>query len=271
MQLRSTTVAAACALMICAPSPGSAQSLDDLTKAREHFEQGRVYHAQERYENAIEEFKRAYALSKRSALLFNIGQSYRLAGKKKLARDAYLRYLTTQDATFRTVARSHVAALTRALEIERLEAERRDQARAEERARQRRAREAETARHMQRVEAAARSRRTMRFAGLITIGAGVAGLAVGAKYGLDARGFANDIRTNTETEPWPEDILDKFDRGESAERKMLIIGGIGAGTVVAGTVLYWLGTRPRAVERARTQVVPVVQSTAIAVAITHRF
>jgi len=90
--------------------------------------------------------------------------------------------------------------------------------------------------------------RTLRYVGLATVGLGVVAAAAGIKFGLDARGASNVLSTHTG--PWTHDDEIRFENGRTANRNMYIAYGVGAGLVVTGGVLYYLG--------ARAHVAPVV-------------
>jgi len=60
-------------------------------------------------------------------------------------------------------------------------------------------------------------------------------LAVGGKFGLDAKSLEQDVTGNT---VWSQK---DFDDGQDAERNALLFFGIGGAAVVTGGVLYWLG------------------------------
>src|SRR4051794_19764365 len=61
-------------LMLTAAS-AHAQTTDD-ERARTHFEAGRSYYEQARYDDASREFQNAFDLSGRSALLLNLSQAH---------------------------------------------------------------------------------------------------------------------------------------------------------------------------------------------------
>ncbi len=69
------------ALMLCSllsAAKVSAQVSDD-ERARTHFESGRSYYEQARYDDAAREFQEAFQLSGRPALLLNLSQAYERA------------------------------------------------------------------------------------------------------------------------------------------------------------------------------------------------
>lgn len=62
-------------LIVFAAARADAQVSDD-ERARTHFEAGRSYYEQARYDDSAREFKEAFALSGRPALLLNLSQAY---------------------------------------------------------------------------------------------------------------------------------------------------------------------------------------------------
>ena len=64
-------------LLLAVALPASAQN---DTEARVHFDSGALYYEEARYPEAVEEFRRAYELSERAGLLFNMSQCYERMG-----------------------------------------------------------------------------------------------------------------------------------------------------------------------------------------------
>ena len=75
-----------------ASAPAWAQSSDDEL-GRRHFESGVAYLQESDYENALKAFDKAYALSKRPAILLNIATVHERRGDSKAAIEALKRYL----------------------------------------------------------------------------------------------------------------------------------------------------------------------------------
>ena len=65
----------------------------DVTAAREHFRKGKVLFDLQRYLEAAKEYEAAYEAKDDPALLYNIGQAYRLGGDTQKALGAYRSYL----------------------------------------------------------------------------------------------------------------------------------------------------------------------------------
>jgi tetratricopeptide (TPR) repeat protein len=74
------------------PAPTKAQQ-EDVEAARQHFTRGRRLFDLQHYLDAAREYEQAYELRDDPALLFNIGQAYRLGGEYAKAVGAYKAYL----------------------------------------------------------------------------------------------------------------------------------------------------------------------------------
>lgn len=70
-----------------------AQGLSDDERAATHFRVAQEFFEREAFEEALVEFQRAFALSDRPQLLFNIGLSHDRLGQWAEARDNYERFL----------------------------------------------------------------------------------------------------------------------------------------------------------------------------------
>jgi tetratricopeptide (TPR) repeat protein len=99
----------------------------DDAQARELFLEGDEAYAEADYERAATLFMRAYELSGRPALLFNLGNAYERMGAYDRAAEALQRYLDSPEARDREVIERRIARLEeahrrRVEEIARLEA-----------------------------------------------------------------------------------------------------------------------------------------------------
>lgn len=89
--------ALAIAGLLCSmPAPALADSDDE--KAREAYYTGDNHYAAGRYEQALEHFEKAYALSKRPQLLYNIANAYERMGEYEAAAGYLRRYLKSPEA-----------------------------------------------------------------------------------------------------------------------------------------------------------------------------
>jgi tetratricopeptide (TPR) repeat protein len=80
-------------------------------EAQQLTEQGLAHYNVGEYDKAIDEFKRAYLISKRPALLFNIAQAQRLKGDCKEALQTYKAYLRADPAANRSKIESRIAEM----------------------------------------------------------------------------------------------------------------------------------------------------------------
>lgn len=76
-----------------APAPGGPDNASLDAEARGIFLAGKAAYGDARYEDALRHFKRAYELSKRPVLLFNIGQAADKLRRDQEALDAFEGYL----------------------------------------------------------------------------------------------------------------------------------------------------------------------------------
>jgi hypothetical protein len=121
----------------------------------------------------------------------------------------------------------------------------------------------------------------LRIAGMATAGAGVVALAVGIKYGLDARRISNDLSDHDAMAPndgmWTEAELKSQAVGKRAEKRMFIGTGLGAAFIAGGAVLYYLGHREResaaeaAPETEGISAAPVIDTDTLGFALSGRF
>jgi tetratricopeptide (TPR) repeat protein len=82
---------------------------------------------------------------------------------------------------------------------------------------------------------ARRPGRGLKTAGLVAGGVGVAAMAAGVYFGLQAQSLSTDVAEHY--------VPGDFSRGEAANRNMLVSYGIGGAALVTGGVLYYLGVQ----------------------------
>lgn len=101
--------------VLCAPPSVSAQGSD--AEARALFNAGEVAYSEGRYESALDYFRRAYDLSGRALLLYNIGSAAEHVRQDAAALEAFERYLrdTPEDAPHRVAVAARVEFLRRTL------------------------------------------------------------------------------------------------------------------------------------------------------------
>lgn len=106
----SQCAALVAALALFAPFAVRAQTTIAPAEASRHFDRGYLLAQQGSLEDAIEEFKLAYALQPHASVLYNLGQAYAASGRAVEAIAALERFLTETPATD-TQRRSHAASL----------------------------------------------------------------------------------------------------------------------------------------------------------------
>lgn len=94
MRSTSLAVAALAALTLAAPSALAQESAED-ERARLHFEAGRSYYEEGNYEEALDEFRRAYTLSNRPVLLMNIAHCQERLGQWAEAAESLEQFIAT--------------------------------------------------------------------------------------------------------------------------------------------------------------------------------
>ena len=191
-----------------AQGKGSKPTPAQMQQAKRHYANAKDHHEHKEYDAAATEYEKAYALFASPEFLFNVAQVYRLAGKTQLALDRYETYLEL-DPTGRGAADARVNIVK--LKAELAEIKRREEAEAAKRAE-----EAKRAQESQPSEVTPDSQSStetstslttssggnggggkgMRTAGLATAGVGIVALGLGIKFGLDAKGFNDDVESN---------------------------------------------------------------------------
>ena len=92
---------------------------DSKTAAKEHYARGTSYYDLGKYDDAIKEFEAAYQLKNDPAFLYNLAQSYRLAGNEERALHFYKTYLRyVPKAPKRAEIEDRIAALERQMATE---------------------------------------------------------------------------------------------------------------------------------------------------------
>jgi len=107
-------------LTICVVSPSAARAESDVEtrqQAKEHYEMATRFYDVGKYGEAINEYEQAYLLIEDAALLFNIGQAYRLWDKPEDAMRAYKNYLRRRpEASNRTDVERKIADLEKVID-----------------------------------------------------------------------------------------------------------------------------------------------------------
>ncbi|HEX3905357.1 MAG TPA: tetratricopeptide repeat protein [Polyangia bacterium] len=251
---------------------------DNRDDAKKHFQAGKRHHDAGEWDAALAEYLHAYQLDPSPAFLFNIGQVYRLKGDRDKALDYYQRYLeAAPHAQGSEEARAFAAKLkteldaeaaarqTQAAEVARVQAE--EQRRAEEAQQQ----TLEADRHAAEVaranaaEARRKAERRLRYAGIASAAAGAVAIALGVKFGIDARDLQREV-TNPSLTMWTTGLDQAASDGQSKNLAMEISIGVGSALVVGGAVLVFLGRPSHEIA-----VAPLVGAHATGAALGWRF
>lgn len=116
--LRFTLLVAAfgTTLSLSLPAAGQAPSTGADHEARALFDAGNLAFSEGRYENAVEHFQRAYELSRRPELLYNIGVAAERLRRDAVALQAFRDYLAqVPDTAQRAAVESRIAILEAAV------------------------------------------------------------------------------------------------------------------------------------------------------------
>jgi tetratricopeptide (TPR) repeat protein len=255
-------------ILLAASAPALA---DDKAKAKKLYDDGLKSYNIAEYADAIKAWKEAYSLSKKSILLFNIGQAYRLDGDCKMAMRFYDTYQREEpnpknqdelDAALALCAKAGDKPADKPpagdKPSDKTQPRPIDKAPVADKA-------AEGSHEVaqpiddgdqgegEQVDAPASSSGGLRKIG---IGVGVLGVVlggVGIYFALDSKSAA-DENAAWEGE-WDQTHMDIEARGESSASKAWILGGAGVAAIAAGAVMFAIGG-PKATETSSVSVVP---------------
>lgn len=210
--------------------------------ARSHFRVGQLMYGEGRFEEAAAEFDRAYALSGRSALLYNAYLAHRDAGRLREATERLRGYLqATVDAPNREALEQRLSAMEETLAEQERIAAMSEEERAELEAERRRvAEEAEQHRlEAERQRQALERSRARRSPGpYIVLGTGGALVIAGAITGVIAGTRVRDIEDNCPDDRCPSGFDLQSER--DAARRMSITTDVllatGGATAVVGLI-----------------------------------
>lgn len=241
----------------------------------EHAARGEPQEARSAYGLAAEAYSKAFELYEHPAFIYNLAQMRRLRGELRRAIRAYETYLVLDpDGAQAGTARTFIAQLTLALDAEEsqpepaaLDATRPDPASHTEAApvessgpasgasEPASSRSTGNAPPSPMTEAGGLSATTSppgapagrgpRVAGVVTAAVGLAGLGLGVKFGLDARAASREVSDKPPGEPWDPSDRQRIQRGEDAERNMIISLSLGGAALVTGGILYVYGASQR--------------------------
>lgn len=233
----------------------------------EHAGRGEQQEAHDAYGLAAEAYSKAFELYEHPAFIYNLAQMRRLRGEQRRAIRAYETYLVLDPGGAQAgTARTFVAQLTLALDAEEsqsgpaaVDATRPNPGGGTETApapgEQATAKpgqepgnpQASSTMGSQELTATtspgrdADAGRGLRVAGMVSVAVGIVGLGLGVKFGLDARAASQELSDKQPGEPWDPSDRRRVQRGEDAERNMIISMSLGGAALVAGGALYVFG------------------------------
>ncbi len=200
-------------------------------EARARFEAGSMAYEQGRYESALNDFRQAYELSHRPALLFNIGTAAQNLRRDREALEAFEQYLRElPDATNRAAVESRIEILRRA--VERPEEE-----------------EEEEEQHLEETTptSAPSAGPPIPALALVISGAAVTlvGVALLGAYGADAA----TVTGATAGTMW-SDVQAAYDRTEALSAAGGVLLGVGVAALAVGVILWVITPNQPSSERA---------------------
>jgi tetratricopeptide (TPR) repeat protein len=228
------------------------------SEAERLYTKGQEAYDERHYDVALALWQRSYGLSKLPALLFNLAQAYRLrgeAGDCARAAESYRRFIELDPGSARRATAE--ALLDELEECAKASPGSPDQSDEEPPARVQPAADPEAA--AQDPGGSVRSapdtgsiRSTTRdlgapkrSAGMIVASGGAVAAVVGLYFGDRARRLADEVSEACAGGCHWGGVAARDAEGRSAERTQWILYGVGAGGLIAGAALYYLGTRGR--------------------------
>jgi tetratricopeptide (TPR) repeat protein len=238
------------------------QSPAAITRAaRDHYERGMKHYNLGEFEDAIAEFKQAYALSSAPALLFNLAQASRLKKDYEQALQFYRTYLRlSPNATNRADAEGRIAELDGLLKARAKEKEREAVVTPEPPA----ARPVETpapapppvAKAVMAWVPPPHWGRRERSLGLALAGGGAASLIAAVGLGLAAKSAESELdRLASTTGTWSDHYKTVYQQGQAEAAAATALYIVGGAALVGGTALAVVGIRRERLAR-QLSVVP---------------
>jgi tetratricopeptide (TPR) repeat protein len=232
----------------------AASEAEQRERAKPFYIDARRQHENEEYLAAADNYLAAYREYPKPAFIYNAAQVYRLGGELEKALEHYKKYLGLEpDGEGARYASEFVAAIEKKLAEP---PEPRDPAPADPADPE--PKEGDAAADLTVGDASGEVRpeplpvvskkmvaaegQNKRLIGLGLNGAGVVLVGVGVGFGLHARSLDQEASEFTGSF---DELEDLYDRGEAADRNMVIFLSAGAVTAAAGGLLYYLGSRDR--------------------------
>jgi tetratricopeptide (TPR) repeat protein len=229
-----------CGIAFAGPKPKTdpAQAKADVL-----FEKGQASYQAGQYQEAIEQFKQAYALVKDPVYLFNVAQSYRKVADCVNAHDYYTQY---QSEAPNAENKDKVNQWLRELQpcVDQRRNEQDAARRAEEAERQRKEEEARRAAEAAKpVPTEVDGGKPLRIAGIATGALGLTALTVGIVYGIKSQNIKNQVADMCSMRcQWDSTEITDLDAAGNRANTRAKIGYIAGGiATVVGAGLYVFG------------------------------
>lgn len=216
------------------------------SEAERLYTAGQKAYDDKRYDEAVAAWERSYALSHVPALLFNLGQAYRLRaqpGDCSKASDAYQRFLALDKASAqRAKATGFIAELRPCVAAEDRGSEPPKQEPPAPPAQP----PAVTHEPPPPVVHVDQPGHGKRIASYVAGAAGLGLAATGVYFGSRARSLGNEVSDACRNGCDWDTVADKDAEGRSAARKQWVFLGLGGVGLATAGVLYWLDSREHA-------------------------
>ena len=239
------------ALLTCILLPAVASAQGDTDLAKGYYKLGVNLYNRADYEEALDQFQKAYKHSGKAALFHNIARCYESLGKHEEAVKHYERYLEEGKPADADVIKARIANLKRLI--------------AKKKAREKPKPASQPAKPVTKPIVAPKPKpqplkplpvpaapgRPMRTAGWVLVGVGGATLVAGLIMGGTAADIASSLEDQNATKQTEyESVKEEEDRGRAMETGMIIALAVGGAAVATGAVLLILDARKNKERRA---------------------
>lgn len=251
-------------LAVLLAAASSAHADTKIERARAHFKAAEAYFDSEQWDHAADEYKAAYALAPRPLLLFNIGSAFRRKAETTHAADDlraalsyYRKYLEAEPkGKGAKDAQEFVATLDRDLAAAEKAPSPAPEAPPPVAATPPPIAATPPPAPVETSPPVEDSKRTLRIAGLVTAGIGVALVGTGVYFGLQAKSKNDELGGLKPGDMWDQA---KYDAANDDHRNFILFTAVGAAAVAGGAIMtFVLGRAP--------EVAPAVTASTVGIA-----
>jgi tetratricopeptide (TPR) repeat protein len=227
-----------------------AASQKNRKAAATHFLAGKQHYEAKRYQKATAEYRAAYELAPEPALLFNIGLALEAAGELADAIQSYRRYVgASPNGDAAPEARRRIERLEKTIKEQPMADPKQEKAQPQPnpvvpppssspRAGPDPVATPPGAANLTRKRSDEPSN-SLLWPALVTGAAGAVALGFGIKTGFDVRSLSSDLSEGDGA--WTAEEIADFDRGETLERRAIILSAAGGAALVTGAILFFVG------------------------------